>query len=130
MDFTHIDTEIEKLGGEKFPSPLKKVQLDWNFISESERILVEVRTDRIESTLKKGINLPSFELAGPREKIFFNPEETRCAICTCGGLCPGLNDVIRAIVYELYYRYGVKDISGIRHGLQGFIPDLVDRVKG
>ena len=64
----------------------------------------------------------AFELAGPREKIFFDPTKTRCGIVTCGGLCPGLNDVIRAIVLELHHGYGVKTIYGFRYGYEGLIP--------
>ncbi len=63
-----------------------------------------------------------FEKAGPREHIYFEPDKTKIAIVTCGGLCPGLNDVIRAIVLEAYYGYGVRSIIGIRYGLEGFIP--------
>jgi 6-phosphofructokinase 1 len=64
----------------------------------------------------------SLEIAGPREHIFFDPSKTKAAIVTCGGLCPGINDVIRSIVMELYYRYGVQNIVGIKYGFQGLIP--------
>lgn len=64
-----------------------------------------------------------FQLAGPREKIYFNPEKTTAAIVTCGGLCPGLNDVIRSVVMELWHGYGVRKILGIPYGLAGFIPE-------
>jgi 6-phosphofructokinase 1 len=64
-----------------------------------------------------------FELAGPREKIFFEPKKIKSAIVTCGGLCPGINDVIRAIVMESYYRYGSTEIYGIRYGYGGLHPD-------
>ncbi|XP_041001486.1 ATP-dependent 6-phosphofructokinase 5, chloroplastic-like [Juglans microcarpa x Juglans regia] len=57
--------------------------------------------------------------AGPREKIYFRPEEVKAAIVTCGGLCPGLNDVIRQIVITLEI-YGVKKIVGIPFGYRGF----------
>jgi len=63
-----------------------------------------------------------FEAAGPRRKLFFDPTKTKSAIVTCGGLCPGLNDVIRAIVLEAYYAYGATNVLGIRYGLEGFIP--------
>jgi len=66
---------------------------------------------------------PYLELAGPREKIYFDPSKLRCAIVTCGGLCPGLNDIVRAVVLELFYGYGVRNIYGIRYGLQGFIAE-------
>ncbi|BAT74744.1 hypothetical protein VIGAN_01249100 [Vigna angularis var. angularis] len=57
--------------------------------------------------------------AGPREKIYYKPEEVKAAIVTCGGLCPGLNDVIRQIVITLEI-YGVKNIVGIPFGYRGF----------
>jgi len=58
--------------------------------------------------------------AGPREKVYFAPEEVHAAIVTCGGLCPGINDVIRSIVGTLEEGYGVTKISGIRYGFSGF----------
>ena len=63
-----------------------------------------------------------FEAAGPRKKLYFDPSRAKCAIVTCGGLCPGLNDVIRAIVMEAHHAYHVPSIMGIRYGLEGFIP--------
>ncbi len=63
-----------------------------------------------------------FEEAGAREKIYFDPSKVKAAIVTCGGLCPGLNDVIRSIVMELYHGYGVRNTFGVRFGLEGFIP--------
>jgi 6-phosphofructokinase 1 len=71
---------------------------------------------------RKNESLPlSLEIAGPREKIFFDPPKTKAAIVTCGGLCPGINDVIRSLVMELYHRYEVKNIVGIKYGFQGLI---------
>jgi 6-phosphofructokinase 1 len=63
-----------------------------------------------------------FELAGPREKLFFNPQETAAAIVTCGGLCPGLNNVIRSLFFELHYGYGVNEVFGFRGGYAGLDP--------
>jgi 6-phosphofructokinase 1 len=59
---------------------------------------------------------------GPREQLYFDPPKTTAAIVTCGGLCPGLNDIIRGIVMELYTRYGVTRIYGIRYGYEGLVP--------
>jgi len=67
-------------------------------------------------------NLMMFEKAGPRKKLFFDPKETRAAIVTCGGLCPGLNNVIRSVTRELYRGYGVKSVLGIRGGYRGLDP--------
>jgi 6-phosphofructokinase 1 len=64
-----------------------------------------------------------FEKAGPRQNIYFDPEGTSAAIVTCGGLCPGLNNVIRSLVLQLHYHYGVKNILGIRFGYSGLDPD-------
>jgi len=57
-----------------------------------------------------------FLRAGPRKQIVFNPEEVKAAIVTCGGLCPGLNVVIREIVMALWYNYGVREIYGVKNG--------------
>ena len=69
----------------------------------------------------------SFEIAGPRRRIFFDPSKTRAGIVTCGGLCPGLNNVIRSLVLELYYRYGVRDIFGFRNGYRGLDPRISEK---
>jgi 6-phosphofructokinase 1 len=64
-----------------------------------------------------------FELAGARQNLFFNPPETRAGIVTCGGLCPGLNDVIRSLFFEMHHAYGVKEVFGFRWGYQGLDPE-------
>jgi hypothetical protein len=63
-----------------------------------------------------------FEKAGPREGLFFEPGETKAAVVTCGGVCPGLNNVIRSAVLEFYYNYGVQKVLGIRYGYAGLNP--------
>jgi 6-phosphofructokinase 1 len=72
---------------------------------------------------RTGIEPPSMERAGPREYLYFDPSKVKAAIVTCGGLCPGINDVIRSLVMCLHYNYGVKNILGIRYGFQGLIPE-------
>jgi 6-phosphofructokinase 1 len=76
--------------------------------------------ERIEVGAEPGLQ---FELAGPRAKIFFDPKKTRAGIVTCGGLCPGLNNVIRSIFLELHYNYGVAEVLGFRGGYGGLDPD-------
>ncbi len=68
----------------------------------------------------------SLELAGPRDRIYFDPAALRAGIVTCGGLCPGLNDVIRGLVMVLWHRYGVRTIEGYRFGYEGLNPDRAD----
>jgi 6-phosphofructokinase 1 len=65
-----------------------------------------------------------FEKAGPRSHILFEPSRTRAGIVTCGGLSPGINNVVRAMVLELYYKYGVKEILGYRYGFEGLNPEV------
>jgi 6-phosphofructokinase 1 len=62
-------------------------------------------------------------LAGAREHLFFNPAETCAGIVTCGGLCPGLNDVIRSLFFEMHHAYGVREVLGFRFGYQGLDPE-------
>ena len=125
MDYESIDTQIPKLGDCKIESPLGKLENIpfMRFVSDTDSVVIDVRTDQLKERVRDGKPLPSFELAGPREKIYFDPSKLKCALVTCGGLCPGLNDIIRAIVFQLYHRYGVKNICGIQYGLQGFIPE-------
>lgn len=125
INYSSVDTEIPTLGSAKIPSPIK----EWGnettacrFVSETDRIIIDVNSTTLLPLIKEGKKVSAFELAGPRSKIYFDPSKLRCALVTCGGLCPGLNDIIRSIVLELYYGYGVQNIYGIRHGLQGFIP--------
>ncbi len=61
-----------------------------------------------------------FERAGPREHLYFEGAKTKVAIVTCGGLCPGLNNVIRSLYLQLHYHYGVPAVMGIRYGYSGF----------
>ena len=65
---------------------------------------------------------PSLELAGPHAKIYHDPMWARAAIVTCGGLCPGLNNVIKGLVRSLWFDYGVRTIYGIRYGYLGLVP--------
>jgi 6-phosphofructokinase 1 len=67
-----------------------------------------------------------FEKAGPRRNLFFNPANTTAAIVTCGGLCPGLNNVIRSAFMELSRNYGVKEVLGIRYGFAGLNPEAAE----
>jgi len=64
-----------------------------------------------------------FEVAGPRARLYFDPAQVRAGIVTCGGLCPGLNDVIRSLVLELHHGYGVQEVLGFRGGYQGLDPE-------
>jgi len=125
---SEIDTIIETLGEPRIPSPL--INRDYScFVSSQDRVLARVSYRSLKKSCEEGSDPLSFELAGPREQIYFDPSKIRCAIVTCGGLCPGINDVIRAIVLGLYYDYGVQSTIGIRYGLRGFIPDYGLSVK-
>lgn len=113
-----MDTTVESLGECKIDNPLK--QVDW--VEASDRVLYNISAESVEACVKSGQIPISFLKAGPRRKIYFDLSKLKCAIVTCGGLCPGLNNVIRSIVLTLYYTYGVTNILGIRYGFQGFIP--------
>lgn len=124
MIIQDLDTSITSLGSANINSPLIKENggICQPFIEEDDRVLINIRAKKIETLVASCDPHPTFELAGPRAKIYFDPSKLRCALVTCGGLCPGLNDIIRSIVLELYYHYGVRNIYGMRYGLQGFIP--------
>ena len=120
-----LPTEIEILGPPAIDSPLtSRIQGGYTqkFVSDDTRVVYTTDPLEIQETLAATGTIPSFEKAGPREKIYFDPAKLKCAIVTCGGLCPGLNDIIRSVTLELYHCYGVHHIFGIQYGLQGFIP--------
>lgn len=112
------DFTIQSLGECTIPSP---VSVSY-FTSNEKRILFNIYLNQYDRLKSSDGHPLSVEVAGPREKIFFDPSKTKAAVVTCGGLCPGINDVIRALVMELYHRYGVENIVGIRYGFQGLIP--------
>ena len=114
---TKINTRIETLGTPKIPTPLPFGP----FLSSEEKVVIHVGPEVLEEASSEQLLIP-FEEAGPRDTVYFDPPKTKCALVTCGGLCPGLNDVIRAIVMEAHHHYNVVSTIGIRYGLQGFIP--------
>jgi 6-phosphofructokinase 1 len=112
------DFSIASLGPCLINSPLNTGL----FTSDDERVLFYNRLDDFDAVKDEDGRLLTVELAGPRRKIFFDPARTRAALVTCGGLCPGINDVIRSVTMTLFYRYGVREILGIRYGLRGLNP--------
>ncbi len=113
-----LNFDIINLGERKIPSPLSVGY----FKTDEERILFNIN---LKNITERGdvCDVPlSMEVAGPRRMIYFDPSKTKAAIVTCGGLSPGINDVIRALVLELHYRYNVTNILGIMHGYKGLIP--------
>lgn len=120
------DFIVTSLGRGSVVSPLKTPQREdspvYKFVGDNERILYEVSLDDFLRYREAGELPISFEKAGPKETIFFEPAKTKVAIVTCGGLCPGFNNVIRSIVNQLVYRYGVNRILGIQYGYEGLIP--------
>ncbi|MES2593713.1 MAG: ATP-dependent 6-phosphofructokinase [Verrucomicrobiota bacterium] len=112
------DTSIPTLGPCRFPSPLHHFgTVEAPFKTETDRILYH------SHLLEDGrdVSTPSYEEAGPREKIYFDPPRTTVGIVTCGGLCPGLNDIIRGIVMRCHHQYGVARTYGFRYGYEGLV---------
>lgn len=110
--------EIHRLGPAERPSPLP-ASSDRSYVRDAERLLLDPHLESVRRNLAAGADPPGFEVAGPRETIYFDPQRVRAAIVTCGGLSPGINDVIRALVLQLWYRYGVRHVFGVLHGYQG-----------
>ncbi len=103
---------IDSLGVSQYPSPLP-----WSVDGQCRvpcRIVRDVETGGGEDIL--------FEVAGPRRDLFFDGAQVRAGIVTCGGLCPGLNNVIRSVYYELTHAYGVREVYGFLYGYQGLNP--------
>lgn len=96
----------------------------FNFVEDSDRILADVKLKNLNVSLENGMSPDSYERSGPREKVFFEGKNTTAAIVTCGGLCPGINNVIRSLVMALHYFYGVKRVIGIPYGYEGLNPEV------
>jgi 6-phosphofructokinase 1 len=113
-----MQTTIKSLGECRFDSPLcHHGAIEVPFKDDSTRILF----DHVEGAERNLAEPLGFEVAGPREKLFFDAPKTTAAIVTCGGLCPGLNDIIRGLVNQLHYRYGVTKVYGFKYGYEGLI---------
>lgn len=119
---TRDNTRIENLGPCAVASPVRLTSLPdtghAQFVLDAARV-------RYQGEVDTGEDLPGdvfFEKAGPRERLFFDPKQTRAAIVTCGGLCPGLNNVIRSAFLELHHNYGVPEVLGLRYGYAGLNP--------
>ena len=116
------DTQVLTLGPAKIENPILRrggQQADTEFVDENRRMRLD---PYFNPTLEACSDEPTFERAGPRERIYFDPTKLKVAIVTCGGMCPGINSLVRAIVLQLHYIYGVRNVVGVRYGLQGFIP--------
>lgn len=116
---------VSRLGPPRFPSPLELPDGDdgegGSFVAEGTRIRYRVEIGPHEAAEAEPV---AFEKAGPRREIYFDPPRTRAAIVSCGGLCPGTNNVIRSLFHELYHRYGVKHVLGVRYGFEGLDPTV------
>ncbi len=116
-------TQIASLGPAKIPNPITDLsrahESFHSFVPDGEGL-------NVDPFLRPGQERSEvfFEHAGPREHIYFDSSKLKAAIVTCGGLCPGINSLVRAIVLQLHYIYGVRNIVGVRFGLQGFIPSF------
>ena len=111
---------VDTLGECKIKSPVHHHE----FIRDGERILVTENEMFLDAIEKKLGHKPTFERAGPLPMIFHDPSWSRVGIVTAGGLCPGLNNVIKGLVEILSYDYGVKTIFGIKYGYAGLNPDF------
>ncbi|MDR1301562.1 MAG: ATP-dependent 6-phosphofructokinase [Treponema sp.] len=120
-----FDFSIEELGKRNIKSPIVMSNVKGDFIANyvTDDQFMRLSADVTLGDQARVERNQVFEYAGPREMIYFMPAHVHAGIVSCGGLCPGINDVIRAIVRCLWYRYGVHRITGIRYGYKGFLPE-------
>lgn len=141
---SNSEYDVPFLGKRSVNSPLQLSHTEddglFEYVTDEDRVLYDATLKSYLEARDKGEVPVSFEKAGPRDQIFFEPAKTKVAIVTCGGLCPGLNNVIRSLVMTLWHRYGVRRIVGVQYGFEGFIsryqhplvdltPDLVDKIN-
>jgi 6-phosphofructokinase 1 len=118
MNEPALDFTVRTLGPAKCVSPLhlskQRDDFQADYVTDEQKVVYEVEVDTSSFSTNQLL-----EKAGPREKIFFEPNAVHAAVLTAGGLCPGLNDVVRSVVMTLWYRYGVRKITGLRYGYRG-----------
>lgn len=144
MTVERLELEVQTLGPCRVDSPLAARiaarESSAHSVEEDDRVLFDIAASRAGDRGLPVGELPGFEPGVPRRKIYFDPAKTRVGIVTCGGLCPGLNNVIRGLVLELTRQYGVRSIVGFRNGYQGFVasyghpvvdltPELVEGIE-
>jgi 6-phosphofructokinase 1 len=132
-----MNTNVDNLGERKIPNPAGYEY----YTNETSVVMYQATFDSPEQIKSEiGENPMCFEQSGPLEKIYFNPTKLTAGIVTCGGLCPGLNDVIRGLVMELHYRYKVPKVLGFKYGFEGLVkkfghkpielkPDMVSNIS-
>ncbi|MFP5019401.1 ATP-dependent 6-phosphofructokinase [Pseudonocardia phyllosphaerae] len=128
------DLRIETLGSARITSPLAPLldarRTTEHYVDSDDRVLLDDTAAGVAARGGSLDDLPGFEPCGPRREIYFDPSKTRAGIVTCGGLCPGLNDVVAGLVHTLTYHYGVRRIVGFQNGYRGFVSayghDVVD----
>jgi 6-phosphofructokinase 1 len=120
------DLLVASLGEERYDSPLSGFiggrRTNEHYVHEDDRVVFHDTVSELADLGRAPADLPSFEPGGPRRRLFFPPGATRVGIVTCGGLCPGLNDVIRGLVMELARHYGITEATGFRFGYAGLVP--------
>ena len=107
--------DIETVAPADIKSPLEDVR----FVDDSEKVVLYSHYDHLKKFIEKDEKPPLFEKAGPRRNICFEPSKLNCGIVTCGGLCPGLNDVIRTVTLSLIWEYEVRKVYGFMYGYNG-----------
>ena len=127
LSITPAALRVRRLGEPGIVSPMAELLQSRvsspHYVHELDRVLLDDTVDGAAARLCDVADLPSLEPGGPREYIYFDPAATRAAIVTCGGLCPGLNNVIRGLVLELADNYGVTEVLGFRDGFRGLVGD-------
>ena len=127
------DLTVASLGPPRYESPLADYVADRDtnehYVDEDDRVLFHDTVSQLEQLGRSPQALPSFEPGGPRRRLYFPPGATKVGIVTCGGLCPGLNNVIRGLVMELATHYQVPEAIGFRHGYAGLVPGGAEPVR-
>jgi 6-phosphofructokinase 1 len=118
------DLDVKILGPCRHPSPLthRLARSAIHYVGKADRVPLDDHLSKVAEYGSGISRMPAFELAGPRDQIYFDPSRLRCGIVTCGGLCPGINNVIRGLVLELYGGYGINEVYGFRYGYAGLVP--------
>lgn len=121
-----VDTFMKDIENKEFPNPMvvrnRKEIRSGTFLTEDSCVPIQAFTvpgDHFD-TEEELLKAPRYKRAGPRLYLHYNPKKVKAAIVTCGGICPGVNVVIREIVMMLWHGYKVREIYGVKYGFKGF----------
>ena len=128
--WTSESGELDEAGTNEFENPMAIRYPNMQFLNPTEKVMGNIITNDAKADMRSSALDDGCVRGNACRKIYFNPSKVTAALVTCGGLCPGLNSIIRGITSCLWFDYGVKNILGITSGYNGLVnPGKFEPIK-